>query len=234
MDNGDLSTYLATCRNAPRVPLILDIISGIQHMHSLDIVHGDLKARNVLVSNSRRAMLADFGISHVPTTPLDTTMDIAGTFNWMAPELFNDGVLPTRESDIWAFSCTCYEMMTYKRPYHGLRQPFQVVGALVRGEIPRRPKRGEGTHEGYKTDEIWNMMEKCWFKDPKSRPKSDEIRRTLEKMKYPDSRPSLDPNISGLVVELAGIRYEPDIDYKHVLFILERVKDTSLACPIAD
>lgn len=66
---------------------------------------------NVLVSDTRRAMLTDFGISHVSMTLLTTTQSQPGTANWMAPELFkDDDAFATEESDIWAFGCVCYEV----------------------------------------------------------------------------------------------------------------------------
>jgi serine/threonine protein kinase len=54
-------------------------------------------------------MLFDFGISRVLMQ--DSSGSLGGTTNWMAPEFFDDKPAPsTRESDIWAFGCTCYEV----------------------------------------------------------------------------------------------------------------------------
>jgi serine/threonine protein kinase len=71
-------------------------------------------------------MLADFGVSTIATTSVGTTTskDIAGTLNWMAPELLavnpdsmdgaddqGDGMRPpTKESDMWSFGCLCFEV----------------------------------------------------------------------------------------------------------------------------
>ena len=71
---------------------------------------------NVLISQDRRALLADFGIARL----LSNGVTIAGTTNfnrgtrWMAPELLASAGLPrehqlhTNETDIWAFGMTAY------------------------------------------------------------------------------------------------------------------------------
>ncbi|KXN83965.1 hypothetical protein AN958_00609 [Leucoagaricus sp. SymC.cos] len=125
MEAGNLLNFLYKFPDTSRIHLVYDVVSGLQHLHSLDIVHSDLKASNVLVSNSKRAMVADFGVSTIATTSVGTTTarDIAGTLNWMAPELVvgsdaldtaddtDDGVRPpTKESDMWSLGCLCFEV----------------------------------------------------------------------------------------------------------------------------
>jgi serine/threonine protein kinase len=68
---------------------------------------------NVLVAETGRAVVADFGVSFIGMTNVGTTTsaDFAGSVNWMAPELLTvDRPEPTKESDMWSFGCTCYEV----------------------------------------------------------------------------------------------------------------------------
>ncbi|KAF9443485.1 kinase-like protein, partial [Macrolepiota fuliginosa MF-IS2] len=65
MDNSNLNTYLMRNPAVPRIPLIHDIISGLEYLHSNHVVHGNLKGVNVLVNASQRACLADFGLSTI-------------------------------------------------------------------------------------------------------------------------------------------------------------------------
>ncbi|EEB91416.1 hypothetical protein MPER_10225, partial [Moniliophthora perniciosa FA553] len=67
MENGNLVQFL---RDSPRdsgnhLQLMHDIASGLSHLHGLKIIHGDLKGLNILVTQSHRACIADFGLSHV-------------------------------------------------------------------------------------------------------------------------------------------------------------------------
>ncbi|KAJ7504616.1 kinase-like domain-containing protein [Mycena galericulata] len=66
MENGNIYNYLrSNTAGINRLTLVLDVAIGLEHLHSLKLVHGDLKAINVLVTRSGRAVLADFGLSSV-------------------------------------------------------------------------------------------------------------------------------------------------------------------------
>ena len=73
---------------------------------------------NILVTESGKACLADFGLSiHVDAEMLKWTSESSentgGTVRWQAPELFdpeNEDSKPTKETDVYAFSCVCYEV----------------------------------------------------------------------------------------------------------------------------
>ncbi|KAJ6578291.1 kinase-like domain-containing protein [Mycena capillaripes] len=89
---------------------IYDIIMGISYLHSVNIVHGDLCGRNILISEEDRACLTDFGLAafvEVETSIKSSTR--GGSTRWMAPELLLPDVyhpgLPFRRtivSDVWA------------------------------------------------------------------------------------------------------------------------------------
>ena len=73
---------------------------------------------NILVTESGKACLADFGLSnHVDAEMLtwtsESSANTGGTVRWQAPELIgseNENSKPTKETDIYAFSCVCYEV----------------------------------------------------------------------------------------------------------------------------
>ncbi|KAJ7278679.1 kinase-like domain-containing protein [Mycena rebaudengoi] len=91
MENGHLVQFLKNNPDTNCLPLALDIAQGLAYLHSEKIVHGDLKALNILVSLSGRAYIADFGLaSMMESKPqlLSSTMGRGGTPRWQAPELF--------------------------------------------------------------------------------------------------------------------------------------------------
>ena len=73
---------------------------------------------NILVTESGKACLADFGLSnHVDAEMLtwtsESSANTTGTVRWKAPELFNPEngkSKSTKETDVYAFSCVCYEV----------------------------------------------------------------------------------------------------------------------------
>jgi serine/threonine protein kinase len=115
-----------------------DVIRGLTYMHSLDVVHGDMKAvgyqpprvtrrelnslrqSNVLVDSEGRARLTDFGLATaLHATRTSTTTGGAGSLRWMAPELLDpekydipepDANRPTKESDVYALAITIWEV----------------------------------------------------------------------------------------------------------------------------
>jgi serine/threonine protein kinase len=81
---------------------------------------------NILATASGRACLADFGLAIVIDSQVirSSPMDSAGTPRWQAPELLRGGFDDvehygncSRESDIYAFACVCYEVTTSLRGF---------------------------------------------------------------------------------------------------------------------
>ncbi|KAJ7454435.1 kinase-like domain-containing protein, partial [Mycena latifolia] len=96
------------------IELLYDIIMGLAYLHSEDIVHGDLRGRNILIHEGR-ALLTDFGLAEFVEFEISTNAPTRT--RWMAPELllpdiYQPGKPPrcTQASDVWAFGCVCCEV----------------------------------------------------------------------------------------------------------------------------
>lgn len=84
---------------------------GLEHLHAQKppICHADIKPENVLVNDILQAALSDFGLSRVldvfgHRSGFTTSEGVKGTYNYIAPELFNDEKpRPTPETDVYAF-----------------------------------------------------------------------------------------------------------------------------------
>jgi len=176
MENGNLRDYLDRFPQIPRMPFIRDIIDGLQHLHDLNIVHRDLKAQNVVVSDDGRALITDFGLSFVLATT--TVTSSGGTIRFMAPEIVVEDSQPTASSDIWSFACLCYEVLTDKMPFYQYKD-VQVMRALMNKEVPLRPKRGAGVGHSELDDSVWRLLIMCWNYAPQDRPHSKTIKQTV-------------------------------------------------------
>jgi len=189
MENGNIKKFLSQPENSNLdcVPLALDIAQGLAYLHSQRIVHGDLKGLNILVSNSGRALLADFGLA---TMEMDATSMMTlethrgtGTLRWQAPELFGDFLNVdtddnpphnTPATDVYAFACVCYEMFTGNIPFADTVKEFQVIGLVVGGKRPLQPKDELSSSRGL-NDIIWRLIEECWSQKWADRPTADQI-----------------------------------------------------------
>jgi len=98
----------------------LAIARALAHVHSRNLVHGDLKPANVLVDSAAGALLADFGLSLALNDPAidGASEQFVGTAAYVSPQLARREGEDTRR-DIYAFGALLYEMLTGQPPYLG-------------------------------------------------------------------------------------------------------------------
>ena len=88
------------------------ILEGLAHLHSMGIIHRDIKSDNVLINKDGLLKLADFGYSCRLTSPEDDNRQSrVGTAAWMAPELIKNQMKGYGTSiDIWSFGILAVEL----------------------------------------------------------------------------------------------------------------------------
>ncbi|HET8774587.1 MAG TPA: sigma 54-interacting transcriptional regulator [Thermoanaerobaculia bacterium] len=114
--------------------VILQIASGLHHIHTAGIVHLDLKPSNILVSDDGVAKIMDFGLAIESRQVFDR--QIRGTLQYMAPEVLKQDRVDSR-ADLYALGMTLYETVTGALPGYG-RSPMEVIRMHLDEEI-RRP-----------------------------------------------------------------------------------------------
>lgn len=101
--------------------LMLQLLSGLAHAHSLGIVHRDIKPSNVMVTADGSVKLMDFGLARAVddvNATLTPVCDVLGTPRYLSPEQAHGGVATAR-SDIYAAGCVFYELLTGTAPFDG-------------------------------------------------------------------------------------------------------------------
>ncbi|KAL0062709.1 hypothetical protein AAF712_010404 [Marasmius tenuissimus] len=166
--------------------LVYDVASGLAYLHKKKIVHGDLKGVNILITDSLRACIADFGLSHVADTQglrfTTSSTRPSGTTRWLAPELLLGGGGPSKESDVYSYACVCYEIFTGLHPFPEFANEMAVAFNVAQGKRPSRP---EGAPE--LSDAMWALMSACWDATPSSRPTASHVLQNVEEMDTPVS-----------------------------------------------
>jgi hypothetical protein len=156
-----------------RYRLGCEVGSGLDFLHSQKMVHRDLKSMNVLLDQTNRARLSDFGLARVKQeTQAKSYMGAAqGTAGWMAPELLDgDEVSYNTHTDTYAYAMTLWEIAQRKLPFPGKNQG-QIIAAVMRGQ---RPAISE-------TPAVFQQaIEASWVTNPKSRLLPSQIIQRLE------------------------------------------------------
>ena len=119
----DLARLLATEGKLPiarALPLARQIVSGLRAAHEVGIVHRDLKPANILIDDSEKALITDFGIARSTDAGTFATAAgaIIGTLAYMAPEQATGKPVDQR-ADIYAFGLIFSEMLIGKRGSSG-------------------------------------------------------------------------------------------------------------------
>ena len=140
--------------------LLRQVLRGLKAAHELEIVHRDIKASNILVNKEAMAFVTDFGLA---TSVLNSGGgDLAGTPQYMAPELFSGGAA-TPSSDFYALGVLMFFLLTGRFPFPGkqLSDLYHAHAKLEPKEIPARLPVAQPVHRLY---------ERMLAKDPSERP----------------------------------------------------------------
>jgi hypothetical protein len=119
-EHGSLWAWLATAaRNeVDKIGVLRQTLCGLEHVHRMGVVHGDVKPDNVFVDAEGVAKLGDFDVSHDDDAVLTLTR-VGVTVAYGAPELLTPSApKPSKASDVFAFGLTVFDII------HGVQQPL--------------------------------------------------------------------------------------------------------------
>ncbi|KAF7642870.1 hypothetical protein LDENG_00249310 [Lucifuga dentata] len=177
MANGSLLDFLKSDASSKlQLPKLIDfsaqIAEGMAYIEKKNYIHRDLRAANVLVSESLLCKIADFGLARVIEDDEYSAREGAKfPIKWTAPEAINYGSF-TIKSDMWSFGVLLYEIITYgKIPYPGMTKG-EVMSCVQRGYRMPQPSNCPA--------ELYDIMMSCWKNKPEDRPTFDYMQSVLD------------------------------------------------------
>lgn len=109
--------------------IIIDMATGLEHVHQSGFMHLDFKPENVLVTRNASVRLVDFDLAlPIPKSPKKLDKN-PGTPAYMAPEQLTRGPVDQR-ADIFAFGVSTYELLTNCKPFPG-EKPSEILASQI-------------------------------------------------------------------------------------------------------
>ncbi|KAG8916152.1 hypothetical protein FRC03_011596 [Tulasnella sp. 419] len=189
---GTLQQYFHSMRqkgiNPDRIQLALGCAEGIAFLHSKGIIHGDIRACNVLVSDWHVPRIIDFGgaiehraLSEDPTAANQSR--VPNEVRYLAPERTVGPNIASFESDVYSFGCLLLFIMTGLHPFTYAEDDNEIVRA--RYISPQSaPLPGIPAHYPQLPPDhpMWELLDRCWNIEVKQRPKMPQIESELRAM----------------------------------------------------
>jgi serine/threonine protein kinase len=168
---GDLYNKITECKKQRAlIPerliwrYLIQMVRGLKLLHSMKIVHRDLKSANLFLSEDlKHIKLGDLNVSKVVKNRLVYTQ--TGTPYYASPEVWRDEPYDTK-SDIWSLGCVVYEMCNRAPPFNA-RKMEELYQKVQKGSFDRVAS--------VYTDELQNMVASFLRVSPILRPSCDEI-----------------------------------------------------------
>ena len=117
------------------VRLMSELLGALEHSHSREVFHRDIKPDNIFVTEAGVVKLGDFGIAKIDTTHKTMVGTVLGTPGYMSPEQFR-GEEADGRSDLYSAGVILYQFLVGERPFTG---PFLTLQKKVLNDLPRPP-----------------------------------------------------------------------------------------------
>ncbi|CAM2066401.1 Non-specific serine/threonine protein kinase [Sulfidibacter corallicola] len=132
--------------------IMRDVASGLKYAHNHDVVHLDIKPKNIMISEDGQVLITDFGLARIldydsagedTNQPSVKLKNLTGTPYYMAPEQAGGGRIVDFRADIYSLGVTAYQMSMGIRPFQGnnwydvVTKHLKEAPPLMRDKLPQ-------------------------------------------------------------------------------------------------
>lgn len=147
-----------------RLKWLVQISEGLAVAHDAGIIHRDLKAENILISQHGLAKITDLGIAKSQDFNMTLTDHVAGSYCSMSPEQAK-GESINFKSDLFSLGILAYQLLCGAHPFGDTRNKLQVMQRIIT-ETPTNPHQ----HNPELPIEAIDLLGQLLSKDPNNRP----------------------------------------------------------------
>ncbi|KAL6283829.1 calcium/calmodulin-regulated receptor-like kinase 1 [Prunus yedoensis var. nudiflora] len=191
MSKGSLASHLYSEKHEPlswdlRVLIALDVARGLEYLHDgavPPVIHRDIKSSNILLDQSMRARVADFGLSREEMVDKHAA-NIRGTFGYLDPEYISTRNF-TKKSDVYSFGVLLFELIAGRNPQQGLMEYVELAAMNTEGKVGWEEivdSHLNGNFHMQELNEVAALAYKCVNRAPKKRPSMRDIVQVLSRL----------------------------------------------------
>ncbi|XVF25957.1 hypothetical protein REPUB_Repub13aG0258600 [Reevesia pubescens] len=193
MSNGSLASHIYNEKQEPlswnlRVQIALDVARGLEYLHYgavPPVVHRDIKSSNILLDRFMKGRVSDFGLSRQEKNRYSS--DVKGTFGYVDPEYMSTSIF-TKKSDVYSFGVLLFEIMSGKKPQHGLMEYVELVAIDVDHNVGWEEiadSRLDGKFYVQQLNDMATLAYNCINPVSRKRPSMREIVLALSEIRKP-------------------------------------------------
>ena len=145
---------------------VIQLIKGLQYLHSHKIIHRDLKLGNLFLTDKMELKIGDFGLATKLDYDGEKKKTVCGTPNYIAPEVL-DGGGHSYEVDIWAIGIIIYLLIVGKAPFE--TNDIKTTYKCIKSINYKFPENSKISYPAVK------LIRRLLVKDPKDRPTFEDI-----------------------------------------------------------
>lgn len=119
----------------------VQLVNGLKHLDRHNIMHRDLKPRNILLTNKNKTLkIADFGFAKQEYKKINMYDTVCGSPLYMAPEIMKRGAY-NKQTDLWSIGMILYEMLYAKHPFGSCDNIVDLQECIESAEILIPPRK---------------------------------------------------------------------------------------------
>ncbi|CAD8087926.1 unnamed protein product [Paramecium sonneborni] len=170
---GDLLKLLNKKTIKMDVPLVMiNLLTGLKHLHEQNIVHRDIKLQNILfldAQNANTLKIADFGLSCFKQQ-IPYYNPRCGTPGYTAPEVYSQQCIYDEKVDIYSAGIILYNMLTLKNPFGNSKNIQDIIKRNISGQYDETHLVNVKINNPLGYDLLLKMLQK----DARNRPSAKE------------------------------------------------------------